>query len=91
MTDNKKSQDITSDTVVIYIFFIDGIEIQVDQKCLTGREILEKAGKTPYDRFQLNQRLASGKVVKVEYDEKVCFTVPPSTTFMTIPLEQTEG
>jgi hypothetical protein len=58
---------------------------------MTGREILILAGKTPPERFQLNLRLKGGKVVKVGYDEKVCFTTPGVEKFMTIPLDQTEG
>jgi hypothetical protein len=58
---------------------------------MTGREILILAGKTPPERFQLNQRFKGGRVVKVGYDQKVCFTEPGIERFMTIPLDQTEG
>lgn len=75
----------------IYIITVDRQKFKVKQECMTGREILMLAGKTPPERFQLNLRLKGGKVVKVGYDERVCFTTPGVEKFMTIPLDQTEG
>jgi hypothetical protein len=74
-----------------YIIMVDRQQFTVKQECMTGREILILAGKTPPERFQLNQRFKGGKVVKVGYDQKVCFTEPGIEKFMTIPLDQTEG
>jgi hypothetical protein len=74
-----------------YIITVDRHKFTVKQECLTGREILVLAGKNPPERFQLNQRLKGGKVVKIGYDQKVCFTEPGIEKFMTIPLDQTEG
>lgn len=74
-----------------YVILVDRQRIVVDEECLTGKEILIKAGKTPPERFQLNQKLRGGKVVKINYDQKVCFTEPGIEKFMTIPLDQTEG
>ncbi len=74
-----------------YVITVDRQKYAVKQECLTGREILLLAGKTPSERFQLNQRFQGGKVVKVGYDQKVCFTEPGVEKFMTIPLDQTEG
>src|SRR5438105_584597 len=59
-----------------YIITVDRQKFTVKQECMTGREILVLAGKTPPERFQLNQRFRGGKVVKVSYDQKVCFTEP---------------
>jgi hypothetical protein len=70
---------------------VDRQKYTVKQECLTGKEILLLAGKTPIQRFQLNQRFKGGKVVKVNYDQVVCFTEPGIEKFMTIPLDQTEG
>jgi hypothetical protein len=58
---------------------------------LTGREILQIAGKTPVERYQLNQKLSNGSVKKIGYDEVVHFSTPGIEKFMTIPLDQTEG
>lgn len=74
-----------------YIIMVDQQKIKVEQECLTGREILKLAGKLPPERFQLNQRFKNGKVVKIGYDQKVCFTEPGIEKFMTLPLDQTEG
>jgi hypothetical protein len=74
-----------------YIIMVDRNKFTVKQECMTGREILELAGKIPVARFQLNQRFHGGKVEKVGYDQKVCFTEPGIEKFMTIPLDQTEG
>ncbi len=74
-----------------YIITVDRQKYTVKEECMAGREILVLAGKTPHERFQLNQRFHGGKVVKVGYDQKVCFTEPGVEKFMTIPLDQTEG
>lgn len=74
-----------------YIILVDRQKYTVKEECMTGREILTLAGKLPVERFQLNQRFKGGKVVKVGYDQKVCFTEPGIEKFMTIPLDQTEG
>lgn len=76
---------------VIYIITVDRHKFKVKVDCLTGKEILILAGKIPHERFQLNQRFTSGKVVKVGYEQKVCFTDFGIEKFMTIPLDQTEG
>lgn len=74
-----------------YIIIVDHARYRVEQECMTGREILLLAGKTPPERFQLNQRFKHGKIVPIKYDQKVCFTEPGIEKFMTIPLDQTEG
>lgn len=74
-----------------YNIVVDRQQYTVKEECMTGREILTIAGKIPPDRFQLNQRFHGGKVVKINYDQKVCFTEPGIEKFMTIPLDQTEG
>lgn len=75
----------------IYIITVDQIRYKVEKECMTGLDILILAGKNPPERFQLNQRLRGGKVVPIEYSQKVCFTEPGVEKFMTIPLDQTEG
>ncbi len=74
-----------------YIILIDRNKYKVERECMTGKEILILAGKTPPERFQLNQRFHGGKVVKISYDQVVCFTDPGIEKFMTLPLDQTEG
>ncbi|MBL7889724.1 MAG: multiubiquitin domain-containing protein [Bacteroidia bacterium] len=74
-----------------YQIRIDREKYIVNVECMTGREILQLAGKVPVEKFQLNQKLKSGEVKKVGYDEKVCFTKPGIERFMTLPLDSTEG
>jgi hypothetical protein len=74
-----------------YLILVDREKIKVEHECLTGGEILKIAGKTPIERFQLNQRFKGGKVKKVAYDQIVSFVEPGVEKFMTIPLDQTEG
>jgi hypothetical protein len=73
-----------------YKIKVDNVEFVVPET-LTGRGILQIAGKTPVERFQLNQKLHGGAVKKIAYDEVVNFSTPGIEKFMTIPLDQTEG
>lgn len=63
----------------------------VDKECMTGRELLVLAKKTPPEKYQLNLKLRGGKVEPISLDEQVCFTKPGIEKFMTLPLDQTEG
>jgi hypothetical protein len=74
-----------------YIIMVDRQKYTTNEECMLGKDILILAGKIPFDRFQLNQRFKGGKVKKVDYDQKVCFTEPRLEKFMTIPLDPTEG
>lgn len=74
-----------------YRIRVDRENFIVDVECLTGKEILTLAGKTPTEKYQLNQKLKGGEVKKVDYSEKVDFTTPGIERFMTLPLDQTEG
>ncbi len=70
---------------------IDREKYVVDQSIITGKEILELAGKRPYTRWLVNQRLKGGSINKIEYDETVDLTKPGIEKFLTLPLDQTEG
>lgn len=74
-----------------YRIKIDRDVYVVKEECMTGRELLILAGKNPPEKFQINQKLKGGKVVKIKLDEQVCFTTPGIEKFMTLPLDQTEG
>lgn len=73
-----------------YRIRVDNVVLIVPEE-LTGREILERAGKKPVEKYQLNQKLRGGVVKKVIYDEVVNFSSPGIERFMSIPLDQTEG
>ena len=74
-----------------YRIKIDRDKYVVDVECMSGREILKLASKTPPEQYQLRQKIRGGKVIKVGLDDKVDFTEPGIEKFMTIPLDQTEG
>lgn len=74
-----------------YRIRVDKTQYVVDVESMTGAEILTLAGKTPVTKFQLNQKLAGGQVMKINYDQTVDFTSPGIERFMTLPLDQTEG
>jgi len=74
-----------------YRIKIDREKFVVNTECMTGREILILAGKTPIERFQLRQKFNGGKVVTIGYDIMVCLTERGIEKFKTLPLDQTEG
>lgn len=74
-----------------YVIMVDQAKYKVEKECMTGREILQLAGKTPPERFQLNLRLNNKKVKRIGLDEVVCFTEPGIEKFMTMPLDSQEG
>ena len=74
-----------------YLIKVDTKKVEMDKQIVTGKEILEAAGKMPPNRFQLNQKLRGGMVKKIGLDETVDLAEPGVERFMTIPLDQTEG
>ena len=74
-----------------YRIKIDREVFVIEKECMTGNELLTLAGKTSPGKYQINQKLKGGKVVKIGLDELVCFTTPGIEKFMTLPLDQTEG
>ncbi len=74
-----------------YRFRVDNEKYVTEKEVLTGKEILELAGKFPIERFQLNQKIKGGSVKKIGYNEKVDLTEKGVERFMTVPLDQTEG
>ena len=74
-----------------YQIKVDNQKYVIDQALITGREILERAGKTPYTKYLLNQRMNRGSVVRIGYDEVVDLTKPGIEKFQTLPTDQTDG
>ncbi len=74
-----------------YRIKIDREKYTVAVSSMTGKEILMLAGKTPPERYMLNQKLRGGKVVPITQDQTVDFTAPGIERFMTLPLDQQEG
>ncbi|MGH1362749.1 MAG: multiubiquitin domain-containing protein [Calditrichia bacterium] len=73
-----------------YRIRVDREKYVVRVECMTGREILELAGKKPADCYRLYQRVR-GEKIEVGYDEKVDFTKPGVERFITLPLEIKDG
>lgn len=70
---------------------IDRQRYIVDRPSITGRELLELAGKTPHTRYRLDQKMRGGEVKRIDYAEAVAVCKPGVERFMTIPLDQNEG
>ena len=58
---------------------------------MTGRQLLELAGKCDVSRWNIFQKLQGGKVEEIGLDQVVSFTTPGIEKFKTLPLDQTEG
>lgn len=74
-----------------YKFRVDKDIVTVEVSRITGREILDKAGRHPVEMYRLDMKLRGGAAQKIELDEVVDLTTPGLERFMTIRLEQTEG
>ncbi|AYB34920.1 multiubiquitin domain-containing protein [Chryseolinea soli] len=87
-TQKKSHQD---GSAVKYKIQVDRDTIDAPSRCMTGAQILELVGKQPYTDFQLYQKLKSNKVVKVEYEETVCFDDPGIERFTTQKKSHQDG
>ena len=74
-----------------YRIRIDKEKYEVESSSLTGRQLLELAGKIPPENYMIHQKLKGGETKKIELDMLADFTEPGVERFMTIPLDQTEG
>ena len=63
----------------------------VDSPTMTGAQILKLAGKTPADRWRLQQKFHGGQARTIRAEDVVDFTAPGVEKFMTLPLDQTDG
>lgn len=74
-----------------YRIRIDKTKFDVDVSGMTGRELLELAGKDPAERYRIDMKLHGGQTRLVPLSERAEFTTPGLERFMTLPLDQTEG
>jgi len=74
-----------------YKIRVDREKFTVDVAEMTGRQILTLAGKTPPERYLLNQKFRHGRVLPIGLDQTVDFTAPGVERFTTLPKDQTEG
>ena len=63
----------------------------VHGETITGRGILELAGKVPPERFTLRQKLRAGQLKKIELDDVVDLRERGVECFKTLPRDQTGG
>lgn len=74
-----------------YRIRIDREHHVVSEESMTGRELLKLAGKSPVNRYRIDQKLRGGETKKIGLDEEVSFCVPGLERFLTLPLDQREG
>lgn len=74
-----------------YVIRIDKTKYTVHVSQMTGRQLLELAGKVPPDRYSISMKLHGGHVKPIGLDEEVHFCAHEIERFMTLPLDQTEG
>lgn len=74
-----------------YRIRVDKETLIVPGPMITGRAILEKAGKNPPERYRLDQKLRGGATRKIELGDSVDLSEEGVERFMTLPLDQTEG
>ncbi|MGZ3720721.1 MAG: multiubiquitin domain-containing protein [Bdellovibrionota bacterium] len=74
-----------------YVIRIDKVKHTVSVPEMTGRQLLELAGKTPVDRYALYQKFHGGKRERIGLEQVVNFRAPGIECFKTMPLDQTEG
>ncbi len=74
-----------------YRIRVDKKHFEVTTPSMTGRQILELAGKTPPERWMLNQKFRHGEIKPIGLDDIVDFTAPGIERFTTLPKDQTEG
>jgi hypothetical protein len=74
-----------------YRIRIDGQKYIVNVPSMTGRQLLELAGKTPPEKFMIVEKVRGEKPRRIGLDEEVDFTKRGVEKFLTQPLGQTEG
>ena len=73
-----------------YKIRIDKQHYHVNEPALTGRQLLEKAGKSP-SGYKIFLRLPGQQPKLIDPNEEVDLTKPGVERFVTLPLDQTEG
>src|SRR6478672_5315564 len=69
-----------------YIIRIDKVKHTVSVPRMTGRQLLELAGKRPPERYTIAQKLHGGQSKTIGLDEPADFTARGVERFMTLPL-----
>lgn len=73
-----------------YIIRINKTKHSVEQRILSGTELLALAGKDP-NQNKLYQKLHGGQLKEIAPHDKVDLSAPGIERFQTVPLNETEG
>jgi hypothetical protein len=74
-----------------YLIRVDKQKITVHVPKMTGREILEKAGKIPPNKYILREVFRGGSLEKIELDQIVDFRRHGIEKFKTMPKTAQDG
>jgi hypothetical protein len=74
-----------------YRIRIDGEKFVVTVSHMTGRQLLELAGKTPPEQYKLFEKVHGGPPVEIGLDQTVDFRKHGVERFVTLPINNTEG
>lgn len=74
-----------------YRIRIDRTAYVVGVPAMTGRQLLELAGKIPPERFKIYEKLRGGQTKPIGLDEVTEFTAPGVERYVTIPTDPQEG
>ena len=74
-----------------YKIQIDKDFVEVPVSRLTGRELLEYAGKKPAQNYAIYLKVKGGQPKRIGLEEKVDPSQPGVERFVTLPLDQTDG
>ncbi len=73
-------------------------KVQIDKECfdapathMTGRELLDLAGKKPGENFAIYRKIKGDQPERIELDEKIDLSRSGMERCLTLPLDQTEG
>ncbi len=91
----KDRNDKPGDTIAVpdqhFKVQIDKDFFEAPVPLMTGRELLELAGKKPAERFGIYLKVKGGHPDRLDLDEKIDLSKPGVERFVTLPLDQTEG
>jgi hypothetical protein len=74
-----------------YLIRVDREHLVFEKRLVTGREILETAGKNPYTRWRLHQKLHGGHMGEVGYEQEVDLGAKGVERFTTFELNIGDG
>jgi Multiubiquitin len=74
-----------------YRIRIDRERYEVCAPTISGRELLQLAGKVPIERFAVYLKRVNGATERIGVDQRVDLRGPGVERFVTLPLDQTEG